>query len=108
MINIPNDGFDSKGRKRVQVDGNDITVLKKDERYFAFDSKCPHKGGPLFLCSILSDDRIMCPSHHIIFNLNNGEVLENPIPKSMGDYRNCKNLKTYEVKLNGEELEIIV
>ena len=108
MISVHNDGFDSKDRKRVQLDGEDITILKQNGKYFAFESKCPHKGGPLFLCRTLSDDRIMCPSHHIIFNLNNGDVLENPIPKTMGDYANCSKLKTYEVKINGQELEIIV
>ncbi len=102
------EGFDPKGRKRIQ-DGNiDITILKQDENYFAFNSKCPHKGGPLFLCKPLSGERIMCPSHHIVFNLRDGEVLENPLPESMGDYALCPNLKIYEVVLDQNGLNIIV
>lgn len=108
MISIENGGFDSMGRKRVQSQDKDITTIKEGEKYFAFDSKCPHRGGPLFLCKILSGERIMCPSHHIIFNLNNGDVLENPIPRSMGDYALSGNLKIYEVRVNGKNLEIIV
>jgi Ferredoxin subunits of nitrite reductase and ring-hydroxylating dioxygenases len=98
-MNIETDktGFDQKDRKRLTGSGYDITLFAIEGRYFATDSKCPHMGGPLFLSKTLKDDRIMCPSHHIIFKLATGEVVSNPIPESMGDYAICGNLKTYTV-----------
>ena len=99
-------GFDSKGRKRVVTKDNDVTIFSVNGDYFASSSKCPHKGGPLFLARILTENRIMCPSHHIIFNLKNGQVISNPIPETMGDYSKCENLKIFKVWIEKTELRI--
>lgn len=99
--------FDQKGRKRLTGPDYDITLFNIDGKYFATDSKCPHMGGPLFLSKILKEDQIMCPSHHIIFKLATGDIISNPIPKSMGDYALCGKLKTYIVEELDEELKIL-
>lgn len=107
-IRIDPQNFDSKGRQRIKVDSFDLTVLKKDNDYFAFDSKCPHKGGPLFLGKPIGENGIMCPSHHIIFDIRSGEVIENPIPESMSDYRICGMLRTFNIETNDGKINVIV
>ncbi|MHB1439685.1 MAG: Rieske (2Fe-2S) protein [Cuniculiplasma sp.] len=102
------DGFDSKGRKRIQQQNRDITILQLEGKFYAFDSQCPHRGGPMFLCKYIKNKGIMCPSHHIIFKLEGGEILENPIPVSMGDYSHSENLKTYGIIEREKDLEIII
>jgi nitrite reductase/ring-hydroxylating ferredoxin subunit len=99
-VQVDPEKFDSKGRQRVQGDSLDVTILRKDNKYYAFSSKCPHKGGPLFLGRPIGENGIMCPSHHIIFDINSGKVLENPIPESMGEYRKCDSLKIIPVEAN--------
>lgn len=100
-------GFDQKGRKRLAGSDYDITLFNIDGKYFATDSKCPHKGGPLFLSKIMKEEQIMCPSHHIIFKLGTGAIVSNPIPKSMGDYALCGKLSTYIVEELDEKLRIL-
>jgi nitrite reductase/ring-hydroxylating ferredoxin subunit len=100
--------FDSKGRKRIKNDKEDITIFNVNGVFFACNSKCPHRGGPLFIGKILTGNRLMCPSHHIIFNLTDGKVLENPIPKTMGEYSQCLPLKVYEIREREETLEILI
>ncbi|MGP6239955.1 Rieske (2Fe-2S) protein [Cuniculiplasma sp. SKW4] len=107
-IQVNPDNFDSKGRQRIQMDSLDITILKKNNNYFAFQSECPHKGGPLFLGKLIGENGLMCPSHHIIFDIDSGAVLENPIPESMGEYRKCDSLKIIPVKINDGSIFIDV
>ncbi|MCL4356683.1 MAG: Rieske 2Fe-2S domain-containing protein [Candidatus Thermoplasmatota archaeon] len=104
-IETPNDGFDSKGRKRVKSTGLDITIFLNDGKSFACNSACPHKGGPLFIGKVVSKG-LMCPSHHIIFDIENGKIVENPIPESMGEYRNSGDLKMYPLRMEGNNFII--
>ncbi len=99
-------GFDQKGRKRVTGDGYDITLFEINGKYFASESKCPHRGGPLFLSKLLENNRIMCPSHHIEFDLMNGKVVHNPIPVSMGEYALCTELRVLEIQEKDRDLII--
>ncbi len=104
-IETPNDGFDSKGRKRVKGENHDVTIFLNEGRSFACNSACPHKGGPLFIGRVISRG-LMCPSHHIIFDTENGKIVENPIPESMGDYRKSGDLKIYPLILEGNNFMI--
>ncbi len=98
-------GFDSKGRKRIRESGQDLTIFRKDMNMFACSSQCPHKGGPLFLGKLL-ENGLMCPSHHIIFNTDTGKVVENPIPASMGDYRETGDLKIFKIETDEKGIKI--
>ncbi len=107
-IEFDPNAFDQKGRLRIEKAGIDITIFKRNGKFFAANSKCPHKGGPMFLAKNVGEMGIMCPSHHIIFNVESGEVMENPIPKTMGDYALCNSLKTYKIDSNDGKYYVIV
>ncbi|UFM63815.1 nitrite reductase small subunit NirD [Paracoccus sp. MA] len=42
-----------------------------DDRVFALDDRCPHKGGPLSE-GIVHGDRVTCPLHNWVFDMNSG------------------------------------
>ena len=42
-----------------------------EDRVFALTDRCPHKGGPLSE-GIVHGDRVTCPLHNWVFDLNTG------------------------------------
>lgn len=44
-----------------------------DDRVFALDDRCPHKGGPLSE-GIVAGHTITCPLHGRVFDLSNGHA----------------------------------
>ena len=46
-----------------------------DDRIFALEDRCPHKGGPLSE-GIVSDRAVTCPLHNRIISLETGETDE--------------------------------
>lgn len=42
-----------------------------DDRVFALEDRCPHKGGPLSE-GMVHGDRVTCPLHNRVFDLNSG------------------------------------
>lgn len=99
-------GFDRHNRKRIKSEHYDITIFKVNDDFFACESKCPHRGGPLFLARNHGDTSITCISHNIRFSLKDGNVLINPIPKTMGDYAICGNLKIYNCEKEGSNIVV--
>jgi nitrite reductase (NADH) small subunit len=99
-------------RKLVEYKGGQVGVFNVDGEYIAVRNYCPHHGAPICL-GLLSgtfvpsepqkleygmDDRILiCPWHHWQFDLHTGTCLT--------DSR--MRLKTYEVRVEGEELVVL-
>ena len=44
-----------------------------EDKIFALDDKCPHKGGPISN-GIQHGDMITCPLHNWVFDLNTGQA----------------------------------
>jgi nitrite reductase (NADH) small subunit len=60
------------GSRVVKTDSCDIALFRTDDdRVFALDDKCPHKGGPLS-AGIVAGDRITCPLHGWLIELGSG------------------------------------
>ncbi len=60
------------GARVVQTQGGDIAVFRtEDDRVFAIDDKCPHKGGPLSQ-GIVHGAKVACPLHNWSINLEDG------------------------------------
>lgn len=72
-----------------------LTVCELDGCYYAFDSKCPHRGASLAEGEI-AGELIVCPLHHFKFNLKTGRCM---MPRHL-------KLRTYPVVREGEELRI--
>jgi nitrite reductase/ring-hydroxylating ferredoxin subunit len=81
-----------------KVKGLSIVFGVSNDRPFAFDSSCPHKGGPLEQGELLRD-RIRCPWHKYEFDLVTGKVSSIPFPPKYGKWRETGDLHLYRAKL---------
>jgi nitrite reductase (NADH) small subunit len=60
------------GARIIRTSGGDIAVFRTaDDRIFALDDRCPHKGGPLSQ-GIVHGDRVTCPLHNWQIGLADG------------------------------------
>ena len=63
-----------RGARVVKTARGDIAVFRTmDDRVFALDDKCPHKGGPLSQ-GIVQGDFVTCPLHNWMISLATGEA----------------------------------
>ena len=53
-----------------------VAIIKYNGKIYAFDNRCPHRGGSLIKGAI-KKRYISCPLHHWEFNLDTGICLEN-------------------------------
>lgn len=62
----------AQGARVVKTAAGCIAVFRTaDDRVFALDDRCPHKGGPLSE-GIVHGDKVTCPLHNRVFDLNTG------------------------------------
>ncbi len=58
----------------VKTDMGCIAIFRTfDDKIFALDDKCPHKGGPISN-GIQHGDMVTCPLHNWVFDLNTGQA----------------------------------
>ena len=63
------------GARKVRTPGGDIAVFRTaDDRFFALDDRCPHKGGPLSEGSV-HGERVTCPLHTMVLSLASGQAV---------------------------------
>jgi 3-phenylpropionate/trans-cinnamate dioxygenase ferredoxin component len=75
------------------------------ERAFAFDSYCPHKGGPLDRGELIGK-RIKCPWHGYEFDVFTGSVALVPYPPKYGRWRETGELHVYRTKVSAGSLYV--
>jgi nitrite reductase (NADH) small subunit len=69
------DEIPRQGSRVVVAPGGDIAVFRTaDDRVFALNDQCPHKGGPLSQ-GIVSGDRVACPLHGWLISLDSGSAV---------------------------------
>jgi nitrite reductase (NADH) small subunit len=57
-----------------RADGNIAVFRTQDDRVFALDDRCPHKGGPLSQ-GIVFDHKVACPLHDWVIDLEKGAAV---------------------------------
>ena len=63
------------GGRCVKTPRGPIGVFRTaDDRIFAIDNRCPHKGGPLSE-GIVHGTAVTCPLHNTVINLETGEIV---------------------------------
>jgi len=81
---VPIDGFPDGGMVLGNVDGEEVVLARRGDKFFAVGATCPHYGGPLVKGLIIGTE-LRCPLHHACFSLKTGEVLRppafDPIPR---------------------------
>ena len=64
-----------RGARCVTTPHGRIAVFRTaDDRVFALDDKCPHKGGPLSQ-GIVHGAAVTCPLHNLVISLETGLAL---------------------------------
>ena len=63
-----------RAARLVKTHAGCIAVFRTaSNKVYALDDKCPHKGGPLSN-GIQHDERVTCPLHNWVFDLNTGQA----------------------------------
>ena len=82
--------------KLVAIQGKDIALFNVDEKYYAIDNTCTHRGGPLAE-GIVVGDEVTCPWHGAKFKVTSGEVCGPPAGKGV---------RNYNLRVSGSDIEI--
>ena len=68
------DDIPAQGARIVRTPTGDIAIFRTaDDRVFALDDRCPHKGGPLSQ-GIVHGHAVTCPLHNWVIGLDTGET----------------------------------
>jgi nitrite reductase/ring-hydroxylating ferredoxin subunit len=84
--------------KCVQVEGRSIALFNLGGQFYAIDDTCSHVGGPLS-GGLIQGEEVECPWHGARFHIATGKVTLNPA---------TRDVTTYSLRLNGEDIEIEV
>ncbi|MCQ4161544.1 nitrite reductase small subunit NirD [Roseomonas sp. GC11] len=69
------DDIPRQGARVVKTALGDIAVFRTlDDRLFAIEDRCPHKGGPLSQ-GIVHGHGVACPLHNWVIDLTQGEAV---------------------------------
>jgi len=69
------DDIPRQGSRVVKREGVDIAVFRTDDdRVFALNDRCPHKGGHLSQ-GLVAGTRVTCPMHAWLIDLEKGEAV---------------------------------
>jgi nitrite reductase (NADH) small subunit len=64
-----------RGARVLKTEGGDIAIFRSaDDRIFALDDRCPHRGGPLSQ-GIVHGWKVTCPLHNWAIELANGKAV---------------------------------
>jgi nitrite reductase/ring-hydroxylating ferredoxin subunit len=72
-------------RAVVEVDDMNLAIFNVEVAFYATDSACPHRGGPLGEGSLYGTT-VSCPWHGSQFDVTNGNVLGPPASIGVTSY----------------------
>ena len=69
------DDVPQAGTRRVKIGVHTVALFRpNDDRLFALEDRCPHRGGPLSE-GIVSSDHVACPLHGRCIELATGKMV---------------------------------
>jgi nitrite reductase/ring-hydroxylating ferredoxin subunit len=83
---------------KASVEGQTVVCGIVGGRAFAFDSSCPHKGGPLEKGELIGDS-VKCPWHGYEFDVFTGKAASIPYPPKYGKWRETGDLRLRRAKV---------
>ena len=90
------DDIPAQGARLVKTAQSCVAVFRTaDDRVFALEDRCPHKGGPLSE-GIVHGTSVTCPLHNWVFDMNTGQA--------QGADQGM--VRTYSVKVQGGRILI--
>lgn len=87
---------DGVGRT-VTVEGRDIAVFKRGDRFHAMGDRCPHMGASLALGRLVGD-RVQCAWHEWTYDLKTGR----------NEFKEWACVPIYEVRVEGDDVLVEV
>lgn len=84
---------------RVDSEGKPILLSMVNGKVYAMHAICSHQGAPLEE-GTLRGHNLTCPWHYAVFDVQNGKVVETPVPAT--------DLKSYPVKVDEDTGDIMV
>ena len=91
--------------KMVYLDKQEILLVKLDDKIYAIEGLCSHKGAPLDEGE-LNDRVLTCPWHQSKFDVTSGKVVMVPFDEEVDG--KVRNQKKYEIKIQGEDVFVNV
>ena len=90
--------FKDGGLTAVRAGELGVCVARAGDTFYAFDDKCTH-AQVLLSRGDLEGDEAVCPLHGARFSVKTGEALTPPAVRAV---------KTYEVKLEGDDVFVVL
>lgn len=87
-----------KSIKAVRLGNTQVCVSRIGERFFAFESNCPHRKAELKQGWVTAYAEVVCPLHEYRFDMKSGEVRAG----------SCGELQTYKAELTEQGLTIFI
>ncbi|MEJ2311048.1 MAG: non-heme iron oxygenase ferredoxin subunit [Gemmatimonadales bacterium] len=84
------------GLKTVQVNGNNLVLVRRDRRVYALEDRCSHEEFPLSAGEV-TGDQITCALHGARFDLASGT------PKALPA---VLPVRTFECRVEGDEVQV--
>jgi len=84
--------------KEVSAGETRLLIAHAGDRFYAVSPTCPHYGAPLAE-GVLCGTRLVCPWHHAVFNVVNGDLEEPPALDA---------LVHYDLRVEGEQIVVSV
>lgn len=84
--------------KCVEVQDRRIALFRVDDQIYALEDECTHEEAPLSNGTVEAGE-VVCPWHGACFNLRTGECTAPPADEAV---------KSYPVRVNGQDVEIAV
>jgi len=81
-------------RKRIEIDGQRISIFNIDNTYYAINDTCPHKRTAPLIRGKLDGIGIKCPNHGYRFDLVTGKC----------NIDSAFNTKVYPIKVEGSSI----
>ncbi|BEU21162.1 non-heme iron oxygenase ferredoxin subunit [Paraburkholderia terrae] len=81
-----------------KLDGVEVGIFKVGGQIYALENVCPHAYA-LLTQGFIDGETVECPLHEAVFHIPSGKCLKEP---------GGRDLKTYAVRLAGEEIQIKV
>jgi len=85
----------------VKMKDKDILIVNVNGTFYALDNTCTHQNGDLSKGS-LQGNIVTCPVHGSKFDVTTGKNLSRP--QSWFSTAKTVDVKTYEVKINGNDV----
>ncbi|SFV35128.1 nitrite reductase (NADH) small subunit [Devosia crocina] len=90
------DDIPRRGARCIQTGSGRIAIFRTaEDRIFAIDDRCPHKGGPLSQ-GIVHGSQVTCPLHNWVFSLDTG----------LAQGADEGGVRTYSLQLHGDRILI--